>query len=492
MRTFFCRIIALIFILFTSCSSIIFPDFKVKDINYSDDKITVTFSNTPDTVSIKNAFTFIKDDIKEEGTFYFSNNKFIFLPDNKIEKNHKYRIMISTDAEDINGNSLLNTYSYSFSTKESSENPKIINFTQTDKIKITFSNPIKSDTFDKSFSINHSSQYFSIWNSDNTNVEIDFYLPLENNKRYIISINTDLSDIYNNFLKTPYAYTFIYNSSSEKTYYSLSAVSNNTTSINLNQTNDFIKQNSYIKIDFTRQIDFDSLLTNIEIIPEISFTISKNEFTKKEAIINFGSVPSYNSSYIIKIKDKVKDINNNFLDPSESTIIFNNPSDQSLKFITGILQFPDKFILLNENTNYQDIIFPVNIFPTVDNIASPDINLYLIFTCSPDAEYIKILSSIDNIELTKTQNCIDFTPHRIENISKARFYNDTDFNPAFLSLDSSTLNQISDQNLCIVNCTYSVQNNDSNGLIKLNISENLCDNLGNKIDRPTNLSFNKK
>ena len=173
---------------------------------------------------------------------------------------------------------LLNTYSYSFSTKESSENPKIINFTQTDKIKITFSNPIKSDTFDKSFSINHSSQYFSIWNSDNTNVEIDFYLPLENNKRYIISINTDLSDIYNNFLKTPYAYTFIYNSSSEKTYYSLSAVSNNTTSINLNQTNDFIKQNSYIKIDFTRQIDFDSLLTNIEIIPEISFTISKKQY----------------------------------------------------------------------------------------------------------------------------------------------------------------------------------------------------------------------
>lgn len=96
---------------------------------------------------------------------------------------------------------------------------------------------------------------------------------------------------------------------------------------------------------------------------------------------------------------------------------------------------------------------------------------------------------MENITISRTQNCIDFSPYRIEQITKAEFTQ----NPLYETLKTKIpQDKITENNFCVIKFNSTVQNNDSSGLVKISISKDLCDNLSNKIDSPVTLSFNKK
>ncbi|MBO4857455.1 MAG: Ig-like domain-containing protein, partial [Treponema sp.] len=500
------KISAIIIMLFslTSCARFIFPEFKVEKLEHDDNQIKIYFSSEPDVISVKKAFQFIKDDYTEDGTFSFSGKKAVFTPFNKIEENHDYSITITTDAESINGESLQNKYSLSFSTKiknsplkiEQIITPQPISQQTEDYILISFSESVKPDVFSSSFSLTPSEPYFAIWNSDFTEVQIKFHSNLKNNQRYIISIDKSLCDIYNNHLESSFTESFINKPFQKLTEYKVTAISgndNSSTELIREATAEGISCDSKIQIIFDNQIELDTTVSAISIIPQISFTIEKNIKSQNELTVVFSSKPSYGKTYKLKIADSITDINQNRLSPSEYCFKFSNPKDENVSFSACIIELQNDMYILGTNSNYKTIIFPVNIYPTVNTISSPDINFYFIFKISEKAEEINLLSAMENITVSKTNNCIDFSPYKIEQITKEQFTQNPLYESLFQNYSSFTGDtQEIQHNFCVIKFCSTVQNNDNTGLIKIGVSKDLCDNLSNKIEGPVNISINKK
>lgn len=490
-------VIILISLTLYSCAQIIFPDFKIEKVEHNKKEICIYFSSEPDVISIKKSFTLTKDNYLEDGTFSFSGKKAVFTPFKGIEENHDYIITISTDAESVNGESLLNKYMLSFSTKEKNIALEITDFEKSnqeekDILKISFNESIKQESFSSAFSITPAIQYFVLWNNDFTCAKIQFHTNLQNNQRYIISINTNLSDIYNNKLTDTFTNTFIHNPYYENTAvkaYAISEKNNSSTELIQNDITQNICIDSKIKILFDNEINIESAVSAISITPETSFTIEKNNITKKELTIVFSSPPVYKTRYKIKIAQSITDINQNTVPAAEYILDFSNPRDKPVSFIAGIIELKDDLFIFDENSNYETLFFPVNIYPTVNTITSPDINFYFIFELSDETDRINLLSAMENITISRTQNCIDFSPYRIEQITKAEFTQ----NPLYETLKTRIpQDKITENNFCVIKFNSTVQNNDSSGLVKISVSKDLCDNLSNKIDSPVTLSFNKK
>lgn len=126
-RNFFIRFPVIVFsFCFISCSDVLFPEFKVENVSYDDNKVTVKFSAEVDGDSAKKAISLQEDDTEITGTFFCSGNKISFFPKDGIRKNYDYDLAITTLCEDSKGISLEKDFHYSFSTRDEHTRPEII------------------------------------------------------------------------------------------------------------------------------------------------------------------------------------------------------------------------------------------------------------------------------------------------------------------------------------------------------------------------------
>ena len=142
--------IVLIFVptLILSCSCFIYPEFKIKNYCYNENFIRLEFNTTPDLQRLQQAFNFLEDEYKQTGYFKQNGKVIDFFPLNGISKNHTYKIIITTDAENSEGISLDNNYTESFSTKDTNTPLQILSVTHIQSgIQIDLSSSVDPNLF---------------------------------------------------------------------------------------------------------------------------------------------------------------------------------------------------------------------------------------------------------------------------------------------------------------------------------------------------------
>ena len=107
----FCTSIAIFIIFLNSCTQFIWNKFSVKNYFYTEDFLSIEFSTEPDKNSCKKAISLKKDNESIEGRFEFNNKIVNFYPENGIQENYDWELVIDKNAESIDGVSLEKPYS---------------------------------------------------------------------------------------------------------------------------------------------------------------------------------------------------------------------------------------------------------------------------------------------------------------------------------------------------------------------------------------------
>lgn len=477
----------IIILLFNSCSSFVFPELKVINCTCKDDYFLVEFSAAPDLTAINKSLTLTKDDYKEDFKIQQQGNKLYIYPENLIKQNRIYHLIISTEAEDTNGNSLSSNFEWNFSTKLSNVRPEILSTDiQSTSISFNFNTQIKRNSFISSFSISPSVKYHTYFQDDDETASIIFEEPLKNNERYFLKLTTELENIYNNKLLKEYTDSFINNPSNEQTTCKLLYNHDNSTfELSSSAANNNLLSKACFTLQFSNQIETGNINSCLTFIPPLDYSITKNTETFSDVTIKLNEKPDPITEYTLTVSDKITDIYQNKLQSSSYKLIFDNPSETQPVFICAIIKqntsTTDDTTVISLDSNYQNIYFDAISYPTA--AVGPDTfaDIIFIFEISPDADSIDYYSAIENIQISSTLNCIEITPIELTILSNSETLSD------YLTLLPSHT-----QNLSAVKFHCKIKNYDNSGLINISINQNLSDNLKNTLSSTVKLTLNKR
>lgn len=479
-----------------SCADLIIPELKVTNVSYTSDNVIIQFSKTVNQNLAIESFTFLRDSENQNGSFSFNDSTMIFSPYNKIQDGYHYTIQITTKVEDIYGASLMSPFVYNFTTKGNPSIPEVLSITPKDEeitkeniteLTITFSKPIKTESFQNSFSIKPSAQFKTEWENEYKTVRVIFDKPLENSTRYTVTISKSLQDTDNNFIANQFISIFTNNEDLTVPEYKIYAKTDSSSqelfAEDLITLNDQLHINTYLYLEFSKEIQVDKFSSYFSIKPQLSYSIETDNQTKKSVKIIFDDITWNEKTYQITIKNGISDYFNNIIEEDKTyNLCFNNSSEMQPQFVKGFLDLKRNsyFEISSENT-YTNMTVPVDDFQEGTDI---DTNMYLFFELTPSASEINLISAMENISFSISNACISLTIKQIAPVTK------TDFStlPAELN-EIKNLSQ--SKNIYGLKLLITVDNADPRGQVKLNIGSDIRDNLFNKFGEKLIFAYNK-
>jgi len=486
-------IICLFSFIFFSCGIWLLPPLEVVSIT-AENTVNIVFSAQPSEESIIKAFSMTEEGQSVSGTFSFNDKTVVFSPLNGIRTNYEYYIIISTTAEDKNGNSLLKDFEYRFYTKQDIENPEILDIIPAnesnlilapEKISITFSKTIDTVSFEKSVSISPSITYILEWNNEFTAVDIIPAKPLNEGTRYTITVNTTLTDIYRNAMLSAFRSTFLYGFDRNPPEILIYHETKNGVSdlIIPDIINQNIPSDSDFIIEFNKRVQIESIAGFVEITPSISITVIPDIAAKNSARIQLNQKPEWEKSYTIKLK---KGITDTFGNKTEEDIIFpivfNLEKHRPVVFSGGALVNNTEYELINSATNYSAITLDVVHFVPGGNTETPT-ELYYAFRISNDAHSLSLVSAMQAISISTRNSCAYISLRTMNFLTAA----DLEYDDIYALLDDNNGGK-----LCILKIGIDIENSDNRGFIIFSIRNNISDNLGNTMVESLSFTLNKQ
>ncbi len=488
----------LTWLLFTSCENLVFPEFNVTDVKYDEDEITLRFSAEPDYGSIASSFTFLEDEKPVSGIFSYNGNCVSYKTSTKISKSHKYKLVLNSSAEDKNGISMSSDFVYEFSLKDSTDNPGIKGISTVENqenmvtgISVAFTKPVQEESFIKSFSIMPSCNFLTEWNPDYSNVLVTFLKPLKENTLYTISVSDELSDMDNNHLLREYSHSFYNNKNDLIPEYSIFAYEADTnTVIRLLQKekNNGIDFSKDFHIKFNKMLDSSTFSANIKIRPETSYSLvadhAENTNLSDSVHLKINSEIPYGAEYIITINDGICDSSGRKIDKGEYPVVNNSERKQPVKFICGVFKAAGQFHLFSVEENYTDLLLPCEVYNPDLYIDTP---LFLFFDISEKASGLDRISLMEGLSIKATNTCTNIS---ISAINQSDYKELQAADPGLWNFISEKM--IGTKNPAYAACNVKIKSKDRQGLIKIYLDQNICDNLENKMEEKLQFTCNKK
>lgn len=480
-----CRLIFLLVpTLFLSCSCFLFPDFKINSLSYTETDLTVTFNTTPKLEKIKDSFFFLEDECQQAGRYEQHNNSIKFIPENGITKNHDYKVIITTEAEDTNGISLSSKYSNTFTTKEDTTPLRILSLSHIPSgLEISFSSPVDQNLFRTCFAISPSVEYLTIWNEDSTTVRLKYQKPLSPDTRYFITISKDLYNIFNNHLQNEYCYNFL-NNIKQSQNFNVYEVNSSDSELLLtpDSENVNISVKSRLKLTLYDDNAFEGCPVSIVISPPLDYKITQSALNLNDYFLSFQEQPEFNSIHSIKFTytKNIKPQENQL--SKEYILNFNNPRDISPDFLAGLIQIEQNNYLFK--SGIQTITLPVDSFPTISSLESKEISVLFFFTTSSYEINLEKFSILENINISSTNNCVEIIPYKYDFITDKKTVNEI--------VSQTNISIPQNCNLQIIKFNCLVKNHDNKGLIKISINKNISDTENNTLKNDLLFIFNKQ
>lgn len=489
---------------FLSCGFFLLPPLEVTNVFFDDYGVTIDFSRSPTTLSVRNGFTLTQEGETLAGQFYFDEKKVRFEPKNGIKENNEYKLKLSSAIEDKNGISLLNDFYYSFSTKKEEISPSVKSVTPTDgtifldtseklfQIEFIFSEAIESSSFDSSFRISPSLDYIASFSECGTIVQVFLLEEPVFAIEYVITLDTNITDLHGNKMKNKFVSTFSYGKDNISPNFDLFLLSNDLNSSDLIQTPiENVLFDDRIQILFNEVVDIENLISYISIQPEIPFFLDIDYQTKQSAQIYFENNITWGKEYYLKIKPGLSDKAGNLTkDEKIYSICFNNEKNRPVKFLKAFLKNGNEFHQFSIDNQYSSLALDVLEFPAVVGSDAVSTDLYLFFLVSKEAAGINRFTAMDSIDLSGTNNCGDFFIKTINCLSNQDLISQTDFSLKEFNLEPY-LENYSDGILCALKCQVEITNTENKGLISLTINKDVLDTLGNSLEEEIVCVVNK-
>lgn len=267
--------------------------------------ISITFSETMNSTSVKNSITIFPD---IEYDISWNGNKKILTPISNLGYNKEYKITIGTEAKDLFENFLETEYSFNFITEEVGDiiAPEITstgpidgaNNVETDSpISITFSESMNQVSVENAIQIAPTISYTTSWIGNELTitpiVDLDFLT------NYFIIIKTQSKDLAGNNIEEEYNFSF-------KTKEEGDRIPPTILSTKPSKGDSGVSLDSTISISFSEAMKHSSVESGINISPPIIYNISwegNNIILETEL--------NYLINYTITIGVQAEDINGN-------------------------------------------------------------------------------------------------------------------------------------------------------------------------------------
>lgn len=498
MRIFQHIVIFIIILAFCSCTNNLFTPLLVTDCSFSSDKVEVSFSETVNQYQTREAFSLKSESSELEGTFNFDGCKMFFYPYEGITDGNRYILTISTGAEDIFGNSLIDKYVYIYETKTDFTAPEIISITpdseatlqnQVSEIEIVFSEEINPVSFRNALSISPSIDYTLLFAADGKSVRIVPTSPLTRNKRYTVTVSKDLTDLNNNHLLNEYSSIFTNYADSEAPVYSV-FWNNNGTQIELAEqiSNHDILKDAVLTIVFDEKIDVTTVTSHISIFPSVGNTITPDKQNQNKVSIEFTNDIEWEKVITLEITEGIKDLaDNETSERKQYELVFDNIANRPVQFLSCYLD-----LLENAGSSYYAELTPfctqtfnVEKFPIGSN-NSKSSHLFMLFEMSSQATTLNPFSAMKALSVSSTNSCIDIEIKTMKVLSDSDIAADTNLQ-AIVNTYSQSIEKI-----CVLDAGLEISNSVSTGVITLTISDDLQDNLENSLSTDKLIIINKQ
>ncbi len=462
-----------ILFMFFSCRQSFFPEFFVSSCKVHEDRIELVFSEAYNTLSLERSLKLTCDgkvlnlDFEHQGTKAFITSPYGF---SEIKE---YTLTLSASCESQKGLSLSRDFIYTFSNRKNKELPFVKEISLADgsvcneeveEIVLTFSKEMSSSQSQNAISISPGAAFIPHWNEDCTQLKLTFTEPLKENTRYKIHVSQSACDSENLFLKESFSSIFLYKPDPIALEYKVA--------LSEKEVNHLTKE-AQIDFSFNKAMTKSSLSSSISLTPSLPFSLEfSNENPFKASIVFNSSIP-WGSKCSLEV---------NLLDsPVFYKISFDKERECPPEFLSAVFYFTQEMVFdLMPETNYSTLVLSLEDFPLGEE---KEIPLYLVFSLNSEASSIDLHSLLKSISLSATNSCLSLYAKTIETYSLEEM---RILQPAlvekFLPAD----------NLFFVSFRVFLENHMNDGLIRLNLSSEITDDLGNKLPSDIQLVVNKK
>ena len=369
-----------------SCSIFNFLPLEIKDWSPKEELIdsvegiviSVSFSSQVDKVKIESSFSLLENGKRLEGKYEWpESNSLKFIPVHTLMENAQYEIQVSTDCEDLNGNSLLKQFSHRFSTSSDRTRPEIISVSPNDEstvsgrhtpLVINFSEPVDKSSFYESFSVSPDISGSFEWASENSTVTFTPLEEYEYHTDYTVTVTEELKDLSFNTLNEDYIFKFSVGTDKDKPFILSTGESGGSLNLTADDPEDgILTVNSGWEADwnftiiFNEDVDTDSLTSALDFSPAVNISMdnSGQKYLSQATLLPETRL-EYGKTYKLSIDGSVKDREGNALEPLVYYFTVNGPNTKPPE-ITRIvfLEDPVSPFALTE-LNYGDTLSLAN------------------------------------------------------------------------------------------------------------------------------------
>lgn len=499
MRVLQSFVITCMFCLFISCSDLLFPPFFVASDSVNSQfmqanelsSVIIVFSQEPSPLSVDKAFSLLENDIEKKGRFEFSGKNVTFIPYDGFVEGKDYVLKVTTAAESDSGISLEKDYIHKFHTKDELLSPLVTGMVPENnavisidpgQIVIKFSEPLDQESLKTAFSISPSVPVLFEFAADGESVTVLFSEPIVRGQRYIVTIDTSVSDIAGNGMRLPFVSSFLFDSDITAPVHTLEYKDENgvfqiLTPLVLQHG---IPDGTDFRILFDEPVKIESVQNYVKFVPPVAYTVKPDFENKMQIDFVLTSNLEWDTSYQIFFKQGITDLaGNKQQTDTVYTISCDAEHDRPITVFRGYfdrLVGPDQYGVFSPSHNFEDLALDVISFPTTTTQVPT--KLFFIIGLSAEALNIPLISAFSSFSVTDTNSCVDVN---IRSIS-------------VLPLSDSAIplaikNEIANDPILsaypgiirVVQVTIEVENSENQGLVYFRVSQNLRDDCGNAL-----------
>ncbi len=480
-------------LLLSGCGFILLPEFEVKGVVYDSQKIAVKFSGEADKLSVAKSVSFLEDEESLATTFEFLGDTVFIYPKNGIRPNYDYTLVIANEAEDTNGCSLGKNFVYSFSTRSEKDKPYVVSIspennsnviTDMSEIVINFSESVRRDSFEKSFSVTPSFDCAFLWTDSDKTVVVKAKTSLPVNTEFVIKIRSELEDLSQNTMAEDFSSVIYYKIDSSEPDFSVTLKSDGwQKEVSEDTATEEVPLDADVLISFDKPVKISSAASYISITPSLSYSVEKDDVNGTYLNLDLQDA-RWNQKYVLRIESGISDLSGNIVkDDREYTLVFNNEKNRPVSFIEGYFQTAqwassshsdDEYKLLNDSANYSNLTMKATDFPAN---TEKDCSMFLVFACSKESDGIDLFSAMDCLSVAQTNSCCSIDLRRMKILSPDE-YESEKISGLFTDAVDFSSHKIS-----VLKVDFQFRNSAKEGLVTITISGEIKDSLKNSMQK---------
>lgn len=491
-----------------SCGTAMLPPLEVVSCSIENNTIFIEFSLSPDFSSLKDGLSVTEDGKKLEGKLSVLGNKAQFAPTYGIQENRDYIIRIEAGTEDGRGHSLMEAFEYKHSTRGnlSTLAVEIVIVQNSLPIQLEFSQAVDKESLEKGLRISPDFEYFLEYYNENRCVRVVPKKQLENNQRYIVSLDSSVMDIHRNSLPKEVAKSFYYQKDLHPLELTFRVSQQEVENMGIVQ----LAPSEWTYLEFTKDVNLDQVSSFIFLEPVEHSTIAPpleivgdykgGRGLKLRPKWSSNENEAWGKSWRLVVQPGIEDTGGNTLEIERGiTLAYTLEKFRPPQFLgalmTNLEGQQDLQVVFSPSNPFSPMELSPESYPSVQQTLPITVELNLFFKVSSEAAGMDRFSLMEHTLLSATNDCCELTLKRLEdaNITDTAIYEDFLLLKNKLRDFDGELQADGGDSGKIVTVSFQLEllNKDQGGLVMLELAPETSDSLGNKLGKTSICRVNK-